>query len=319
MKGFVLVFSAAALVFLNGCAMQEDILILDSRITALDNKINAVSGQMGEISKGTDALQEQLTKIKHELKNMEIIKAVEVLGKKQANMGMQLEDIKAELMRLRGTLEQQENRRQELATRSEAGDSSLAEKMQGLSKQFDSLQAKIIDLEKAAFEPGGLQKKVVSAENKPLEKEAEVSAVTDTKAAIATEKTKIKVQKSAKEDYDEAYKLFQKNAYRQAIEKFRAFLKGHPDSNLAGNARYWLGDCYYQQERYEEAILEYEKVIQGHKGSKVPDALLKEGLAFHHLGEVKTARLVLEKLLEEYPKSKQAGVARAQLKRWGKK
>jgi tol-pal system protein YbgF len=300
MKWFAFVFVGMVMI-LNACAVQEDVLILN-------DKINVLSRQTGEVYKEISGLQEQVSKMKEGLRSIDTVKSVEVISKKQADMGIQLEDIKMELMRLQDRIERQENRWQELTGRREAEDKVLAEKMQKLSDQINSLQARISDLEKN-----------VSHEDKSAGKEVKSDTPAVTKQAITVEKTKIKVRKSAKEDYDEAYKLYKENAYRQAIEKFRAFLKEYPDSELAGNARYWLGECYYQQERYEEAILEYEKVVREHKGPKVSAALLKQGLAFHHLGDTKTARFLMKKLIEEYPKTEQAEAARANLKKWGKK
>lgn len=300
MKWFAFVF-VGMVMLLSACAVQEDVLILN-------DKINAISSRTTEVYKEISGLQDQVSKMKAGLKSIDTVKSVEVISKKQADMGILLEDIKIELMRLQDRIERQENRWQELTGRSEAEDKVLAEKMQKLSDQINSLQARINDLEKN-----------VSHEDKSAGKEGKSDTPAVTKQAITGEKTKIKAQKSAKEDYDEAYKLYKENAYRQAIEEFRVFLKEYPDSELAGNARYWLGECYYQQERYEEAILEYEKVVREHKGPKTPAALLKQGLAFHHLGDTKTSRFLMEKLIEEYPKSEQAEAARANLKKWGKK
>ncbi|MDP2798390.1 MAG: tol-pal system protein YbgF [Deltaproteobacteria bacterium] len=307
MKWFAFVFVGMVMI-LSACAVQEDVLILN-------DKINVLSRQTGEVYKEISGLQEQVSKMKEGLRSIDTVKSVEVISKKQADMGIQLEDIKMELMRLQDRIERQENRWQELTGRSEAEDKVLAEKMQKLSDQINSLQARIADLEKNVSHEDKTAGKEVKSDT-PV---ADAPGRTVTKQAIAVEKPKIKVRKSAKEDYDEAYKLYKESAYRQAIEKFRTFLKEYPDSDLAGNAGYWLGECYYQQERYEEAILEYEKVVREHKGPKVPAALLKQGLAFHHLGDTKTARFLMEKLLEEYPKSEQAEAARANLKKWGKK
>ncbi len=300
MKWFAFVF-VGMVMLLSACAAQEDVLILN-------DKINAISSRTNEVYKEISGLQDQVSKMKAGLKSIDTVKSVEVISKKQAEMGILLEDIKIELMRLQDRIERQENRWQELTGRSEAEDKVLAEKMQKLSDQINSLQAMINDLEKN-----------VSREDKSAGKEGKSDTPAVTKQAITAEKTKIKAQKSAKEGYDAAYKLYKENAYRQAIEEFRAFLKGYPDSELAGNARYWLGECYYQQERYEEAILEYEKVVREHKGPKIPAALLKQGLAFHHIGDIKNANFLMEKLIKEYPKTEQAEVARANLKKWGKK
>jgi tetratricopeptide (TPR) repeat protein len=58
-----------------------------------------------------------------------------------------------------------------------------------------------------------------------------------------------------------------------------AFIR-HPDSEYAGNAQYWIGECYYTQRDYARALEAFNKVIERYpKGQKVPDALLKVGFS----------------------------------------
>jgi TolA-binding protein len=54
------------------------------------------------------------------------------------------------------------------------------------------------------------------------------------------------------------------------------------------------------------AILEFQKVIvEFPQHSKTPEALYKQGLSFEKLGDSETARIVYNKLLDNYPKSDQ--------------
>jgi TolA-binding protein len=56
-------------------------------------------------------------------------------------------------------------------------------------------------------------------------------------------------------------------------------------------------------------------VVQGFpKSSQVPTSLLKQGLAFQTLGDGSSAKLLYQKVLNSYPKSYAAGVARERLK-----
>ncbi|WP_153303847.1 tetratricopeptide repeat protein, partial [Thermosulfurimonas dismutans] len=76
------------------------------------------------------------------------------------------------------------------------------------------------------------------------------------------------------------------------------------------------GETYYAERRYEEAILEYQKVIDRFPQSyKVPAALLKQGLSFLRLGDTEAARILFKKIVKDYPKSEQATTARKYLKR----
>lgn len=302
---------------LSGCAMQEDLLILN-------DKINTMNQRTGQVHKEISSIQEELDSVKKDLRNLDVVKSVDVIGRKQAEMGNQLENIRADLSRLQSGMEENDNQLQRLASdnsevarlsqqmsqlqdatsRSETAGRDLAERNQKLFEQVNLLQAKVNELEK----------RINRAETVPAE-----TRQTGQNNNSPADQKKVAAARSPKQDYEEAYELFKKDSFVQARDKFKAFLKNHPESEFSGNAQYWLAETYYQQERYEEAILEYEKVLSDRKNSnKVPSALLKQGMAFHSLGDAKMSRYLLEKLIKEYPKSDQAEMARASLKKWGK-
>jgi TolA-binding protein len=60
--------------------------------------------------------------------------------------------------------------------------------------------------------------------------------------------------------------------------------------------------------------LEFQEVLRRNpKSSRVPAALLKQGLSFYELGHAGDARLVLEKLVQDYPSTAEAETARTKL------
>ena len=122
---------------------------------------------------------------------------------------------------------------------------------------------------------------------------------------------------SAEQDaYMKAFGLFGSNNYSGAIDAFSAFIKTHPDSEYAGNAQYWIGECYYTQRDYVRALDAFNRVIERYPGGKkVPDALLKVGFSLISLNEPEKARVALETLVEKYPKTPAAAKARERLSR----
>jgi tol-pal system protein YbgF len=119
---------------------------------------------------------------------------------------------------------------------------------------------------------------------------------------------------TAEELYAAAYKKFQDKDYDGAVTDFAAFIKASPDSSLADNAQFWIGESYYARKDYDRAILEYDSVIKKYpSGDKVPAAMLKEGLAFLELGDKAHAKTVLADLVKKYPKEPQAETARKKL------
>ena len=103
-------------------------------------------------------------------------------------------------------------------------------------------------------------------------------------------------------EYLQAFGLFSSNNYGGAVEAFETFIRSHPGSEYAGNAQYWIGECYYSQRDYTRALDSFSKVISNYpKGSKVPDALLKVGYSQISLNQADKARATLETLVEKYP------------------
>lgn len=114
--------------------------------------------------------------------------------------------------------------------------------------------------------------------------------------------------------YKDAYETFQKKDLEGARKKFEAFLKQYPNTELSGNAQFWIGEIYYQKKDFEKAILEYEKTITKYpETDKVPAALYKQALAFLELGDKGNARNLLKRVVQRFPRSKQAEMAKKKL------
>ena len=95
---------------------------------------------------------------------------------------------------------------------------------------------------------------------------------------------------------------------RELLTDFLARFKGDP---LAPNAQYWLGETWYAEKRYNDAIVEFQKVLKEHKGSeKVPDALLKIGLSFQSQGDCEKALLFLDEVVQSHKATPAAKVAK---------
>lgn len=100
-----------------------------------------------------------------------------------------------------------------------------------------------------------------------------------------------------------------------AREQFIKFLEQNPKHELAANAHYWIGETYYSEKNFESAILSYQEVIKNYPGKeKVVAAMLKQAMAFNEIKDSKSARFVLKKLIEGFPKSEEAKKARVMLK-----
>lgn len=131
---------------------------------------------------------------------------------------------------------------------------------------------------------------------------------------------------TAEESYQAAYLDFSKGLYPLAVSEFRDFLRRFPDSALADSAQYWIGEAYFSmaratagqpdkaRENLEQAVQEFRKVIVAYpRGSKVPTALYKEALALVELKQTALAQARLQYLVEHFPQSEEAPLAKERL------
>ena len=99
---------------------------------------------------------------------------------------------------------------------------------------------------------------------------------------------------------------------REYLEKF---IRQFPKDKLVPNALYWIGESYYSQGNYAQAILTFKQVVTRYpKSYKAAHALLKIAYAYAELKDLENARFYLKALLSDYPKSDVVAKARAKLR-----
>src|SRR5262245_41118031 len=114
--------------------------------------------------------------------------------------------------------------------------------------------------------------------------------------------------------YDAAYQDLTRGNHGLAILGFQEVLAKFPTSELADNAQYWIGESYYAQKDFKQALQEFQKTVQVFpKGDKVPAALYKTALCQQQLGDKPGARTTLQGLVEKYPQSEEARLARSKI------
>jgi tol-pal system protein YbgF len=116
--------------------------------------------------------------------------------------------------------------------------------------------------------------------------------------------------------YDAAFNALKSSDYQRAIAGFRNFVSTYPSSPLASNAQYWLGEAYYVNREYPNALGAFQRVITEWPDSrKAPDALVKVGFTQAALGRTAEARDALENVQKRFPGTEAAALAADRLKR----
>jgi tol-pal system protein YbgF len=115
--------------------------------------------------------------------------------------------------------------------------------------------------------------------------------------------------------YQAALDRLKNRDYAGAERAFKEFLAKYPDSTLADNAGYWLGEAYYVDHRYGDALAAFQHLVKTHADSpKAPGAWLKIGYAFQELKRYREAREALAHLVKTYPNDAASADARERLK-----
>jgi TolA-binding protein len=104
--------------------------------------------------------------------------------------------------------------------------------------------------------------------------------------------------------------------WNSAISGFEAFLRAFPRSEQADDAQAYIGETYYAQNQWAQAISAYTQVIDAYPGTNsVPLAYYKRGLAQQQLGEIDAARASWEAAAKLFPDSDAGRLAKQSLDR----
>jgi tol-pal system protein YbgF len=130
-------------------------------------------------------------------------------------------------------------------------------------------------------------------------------------AASAASEVEQNVARSA---YERAFNLLKQGRYDLASQSFKAFLETYPDADYGDNAQYWLAEANYAEKKYDQALIEFKKVIDKYPNSpKRADAMLKIGYTYDELGNKKLAMETLNSIVSTYPNSTAARLAQKRM------
>lgn len=115
--------------------------------------------------------------------------------------------------------------------------------------------------------------------------------------------------------YNNGLRDYNAGKYDIASQEFNDYLKFYPNTDLAGNAQFYVGEIAYRQSNYKGAIQAYDSVLQLYPGgNKAAAAQLKKGYALIELGQRDAGARELNSLIARYPRSVEATQARERLR-----
>ncbi len=227
---------------------------------------------------------------------------LEGVRENQADTGAELENIQQEIQRLSGVLEENQYATQQSLETNTAEQEAIRTRLMDLetkvSKLYEHLKLKPEEMPSASSTRG--------------------TAVNRT--AVSTREQPLALGEDASDDvgktlYDDTYADFHKGKYEDAINGFKALIAEYPQSDLADNAQFWIGESYMAMKDYKKAIIAYHVVISKYpNGNKAPDAMYRQSLAFLEAGDKTATKLVLKNLIKKYPDSEAGRKAMEKLK-----
>ena len=117
-----------------------------------------------------------------------------------------------------------------------------------------------------------------------------------------------------RELYSQAYADYARGNYDLAMQGFAEYLRAYPGTDFSDNAQYWIGECLYGKKMYAEAIDAWNVLLKDYPASdKLPDARVKKGMALERLGRRSQALVEYRFVVDRYPTSQAARIARERL------
>ena len=219
------------------------------------------------------------------------------------------------------TLEQRMLRIERVITNNNDSQTEMLRKMQELQAENQALRNEIEKLQFETVQAADRQRqlymdldeRLAAASNSggpvaPVEGGAGTGFVTE--GSLVT----VASTSSADADYQAAFELLKQGNYSEASSAFQRFLTVHQDSELRGNAEYWLAEISYAQQEFAEALDAFQQVIANYPASrKIPDAWLKSGYCQYELQRWEEARRALNIVVSQYPETTAARLASQRL------
>ncbi|HWC16977.1 MAG TPA: tetratricopeptide repeat protein [Terriglobales bacterium] len=118
--------------------------------------------------------------------------------------------------------------------------------------------------------------------------------------------------------YNNALSDYNGAKYNLAMQEFADYIKYYGNTDLAGNAQYYIADIEYRQGNYKQAVQDYDKVLEQYpSGNKASAAQLKKAYALINIDQRDAGIRELRALIARYPRSLEAQQARDRLRSLG--
>ena len=192
---------------------------------------------------------------------------------------------------------------------------TLATQSQGLSDNMQDLQARV----------GKVSQQVSDVQNLLQSIDAKIPGGTATGTPTATPTGSAPAPQAGAPSatpgissdtlYQNALRDYNSGRYDLSRQEFSDFLKNFPDSDLAGNSQFYLGEIDFSQANYQDALAAYDMVLVNYpKSYKLAAASLKKGEAMLALGQKASAIRQFRSVVSRFPGTDESKRAESHLR-----
>jgi tol-pal system protein YbgF len=271
---------------LAACAPQAELVKTRSDMDGLRDDVKTTKTRVLEMQKSLD---KDILSLQKRLDSLDTnVKGTGDVQKLMADHGVRSDQLAMDIQLMQGKLEENNFRIAE-----------LAQKLDDRSVKIAELSARIEELEtQAKLLISGMSTTATGPTTTAMGKQLAPKTIEPSEA-----------YRQAKSDYD-------KGNFDLALAGFQNYLAQFPSASQAGNAQYWIGECFYSLKEWGKAIEAFAKVVKNHpKSDKAPGAKLKTGLSYLNEKNPAKAKEYLRRVVKEHPGTNEAEIAKDRLAR----
>ena len=166
----------------------------------------------------------------------------------------------------------------------------------------------------------GIENRVTSLENKIDALKQELNQLEMMIQSQARDKSEQKLKsnnsENAKESFESSFELLRKGDYVSAEIALREYIKDFPMGSYTDDAKYWLAESLFSQDKFSEALDIFNEIIVDYPGSeKMMESILKSGFSYQELGDLSSAEAIFMRVIRDYPNSSASSLAKERLKK----
>jgi len=285
--------------------VEERISGFKSRIAEVDGRISAVDGLLGSIDSKVGAVDSRLA----------------ALDGKLGAFDNRLGAVDSRISTVDGKLGTVDSKISGFDSKISGFDSKISGfdgKISSVESKISSVESKISSVENKI---GSVESKLGAFESKLGAVDNRVGAVDNRLVAVepipvTVDGVEFRADPAQKRSFDTAIDSFRNGDFRQAAVQLSVMRDRFPDSPYAPSVLFWYASAQYALREFKSAIASYGSFLTAHaKHPRAADARLNLGLSQADAGDRVAARKSLQMVVDQFPESNAAVVAKERLSR----